>query len=44
MRIVVANRDPITGHPVEDDYKPVFDRSLMSVPAPIGVATEPADV
>lgn len=32
-----ANRDPLTGHPASDLYKPLFSRIVHSVPAPWGL-------
>jgi hemerythrin-like domain-containing protein len=36
-----ANRDPLTGHPVPDVYRPLFSKIVMTAPAPIGLG--PAD-
>ena len=36
-----ANRDPLTGHPADDVYKPLFRRIVMQAPAPVGLG-EPA--
>lgn len=33
----VANRDPLTGHEPEDDYRELFSRIVNAVPAPIGL-------
>ena len=32
-----ANRDPLTGHEASDEYRPLFQKILMSAPAPIGL-------
>ena len=32
-----ANRDPLTGHEPDDEYRPLFTRILMHAPAPIGL-------
>lgn len=32
-----ANRDPATGHPVDDVYRPLFSKIAMMAPAPIGL-------
>ena len=32
-----ANRDPLTGHPPETDYRALFSRIVNQVPAPIGL-------
>ena len=32
-----ANRDPLTGHPVPDEYRPLFSKIVMTAPAPIGL-------
>jgi hemerythrin-like domain-containing protein len=32
-----TNRDPLTGHAVDDVYRPLFSRIVMSAPAPIGL-------
>lgn len=32
-----ANRDPLTGHEPEDDYRGLFSRIVNAVPAPIGL-------
>lgn len=32
-----ANRDPLTGHEPEDDYRELFSRIVNAVPAPIGL-------
>lgn len=34
------NRDPLTGHPVPDAYRPLFSRIVMTAPAPIGLGPE----
>jgi len=34
-----ANRDPLTGHPPEADYRELFSRIVNSVPAPIGLGS-----
>lgn len=34
-----ANRDPATGHPVDDVYRPLFTRITMNAPSPIGLGT-----
>lgn len=33
-----ANLDPLTGHPAEDAYRPLFQKILSAAPAPIGLA------
>lgn len=32
-----ANRDPLTGHEPDDDYRALFSRIVNAVPAPIGL-------
>jgi hemerythrin-like domain-containing protein len=32
-----ANRDPLTGHEPEDEYRPLFQRILAMAPAPVGL-------
>jgi hemerythrin-like domain-containing protein len=32
-----ANRDPLTGHPASDEFKPLFHKIVMTAPAPIGL-------
>lgn len=32
-----SNRDPLTGHEPEDEYRPLFSRIVNRVPAPIGL-------
>lgn len=32
-----ANRDPLTGHPPDEDYRALFTRIVNTVPAPIGL-------
>jgi hemerythrin-like domain-containing protein len=32
-----SNRDPLTGHPADDTYRPLFSKIVMSAPAPIGL-------
>lgn len=32
-----ANRDPLTGHEPEDDYRELFSRIVNAIPAPIGL-------
>ena len=32
-----ANRDPLTGHPAESAFQPLFQKILRSAPAPIGL-------
>ena len=32
-----ANRDPLTGHEPEDDYRALFSRIVNSLPAPLGL-------
>jgi len=32
-----ANRDPLTGHPPEEQYRSLFQKVLAAVPAPIGL-------
>jgi hemerythrin-like domain-containing protein len=41
-----ANRDPLTGHEPEDEYRELFTRIVNTVPAPIGLggATKTAKV
>ena len=34
-----ANRDPLTGHEPEEDYRALFTRIVNIVPAPIGLGT-----
>lgn len=34
-----ANRDPLTGHPPDEDYRALFTRIVNAVPAPIGLGT-----
>ena len=34
-----ANRDPLTGHEADGEYRPLFNRILMHAPAPIGLGT-----
>jgi hemerythrin-like domain-containing protein len=34
-----ANRDPLTGHAPEDEYRALFTRIVNAVPAPIGLGT-----
>lgn len=36
-----ANRDPLTGHEPEDDYRALFSRIVNALPAPLGLG--PAD-
>jgi hemerythrin-like domain-containing protein len=31
------NRDPLTGHEPEDDYRPLFTRIVNRAPAPVGL-------
>lgn len=31
------HRDPLTGHPAQPDYQPLFQRILMHAPAPVGL-------
>ncbi|NML16229.1 hemerythrin domain-containing protein [Azohydromonas caseinilytica] len=33
----LSHRDPLTGHPPEDVYQPLFSRILNTAPAPIGL-------
>ena len=33
----LANRDPLTGHEPDPDYRALFSRIVNSVPAPIGL-------
>lgn len=33
----LQNRDPLTGHPPEDEYRGLFSRIVSQVPAPIGL-------
>jgi len=35
-----ANRDPLTGHEPEPDYRSLFTRIVSAVPAPIGLGPE----
>lgn len=32
-----ANRDPLTGHPPDEEYRALFTRIVNSIPAPIGL-------
>jgi len=32
-----ANRDPLTGHEPEDDYRALFSRIVNTLPAPLGL-------
>jgi len=32
-----ANRDPLTGHPTPDEFRPLFSRIVRWAPAPIGL-------
>jgi hemerythrin-like domain-containing protein len=32
-----ANRDPLTGHQPEDDYRNLFSRIVNALPAPLGL-------
>ena len=32
-----AHADPLTGHPAQPDYAPLFQRILMHAPAPVGL-------
>ena len=32
-----ANRDPLTGHEPQDEYRPLFRKIVMNAPAPIGL-------
>ena len=32
-----ANRDPLTGHEPEDEYRPLFSRIVNMAPAPVGL-------
>jgi hemerythrin-like domain-containing protein len=32
-----SNRDPLTGHPPDDEYRALFSRIVNTVPAPIGL-------
>ena len=41
-RAFAANRDPLTGHPVEDVYRPLFSKIVQTAPAPIGLGPETA--
>ena len=36
-----ANRDPLTGHEPEDEYRALFTRFVNMVPAPIGLGPAP---
>jgi hemerythrin-like domain-containing protein len=33
-----SNRDPLTGHPVSDEYRALFSKIVATAPAPIGLA------
>ena len=33
----IANRDPLTGHEPEDDYRALFSRIVNALPAPLGL-------
>jgi hemerythrin-like domain-containing protein len=33
----LAHRDPLTGHAPADEFRPVFDRIVRALPAPIGL-------
>ena len=35
-----ANRDPLTGHEPEDDYRALFSRIVNALPAPLGLGEE----
>ncbi|HET9644264.1 MAG TPA: hemerythrin domain-containing protein, partial [Burkholderiaceae bacterium] len=35
-----ANRDPLTGHPAIDVYRPLFSKIVNTAPAPIGLGPE----
>ncbi|MES2534041.1 MAG: hemerythrin domain-containing protein [Pseudomonadota bacterium] len=39
-RAFEANRDPLTGHPPEADYRALFTRIVNVLPAPIGLGDE----
>lgn len=32
-----ANKDPLTGHPADEEYQPLFRKIVMTAPAPIGL-------
>ena len=32
-----ANRDPLTGHEPDDDYRALFSRIVNALPAPLGL-------
>jgi hemerythrin-like domain-containing protein len=36
-RAFAANRDPLTGHTVDDVYRPLFSKIVNTAPAPIGL-------
>jgi hypothetical protein len=35
----LANRDPLTGHEPDQEYRPLFTRILNTAPAPIGLGS-----
>jgi hemerythrin-like domain-containing protein len=41
-RAFAANRDPLTGHPVDDVYRPLFSKIVHTAPAPIGLGSAAA--
>jgi hemerythrin-like domain-containing protein len=34
-----ANRDPLTGHEPEDEYRALFSRIVNALPAPLGLGS-----
>ena len=36
----LSNRDPLTGHPPAEDYRPLFSKIVLTAPAPIGLGPE----
>jgi len=32
-----SNRDPLTGHPPDEDYRLLFSRIVNAIPSPIGL-------
>jgi hypothetical protein len=36
-RAFEGGRDPLTGYPPPDEYRPLFQRIAMTAPAPIGL-------
>src|SRR2546429_402970 len=41
-RAFAANRDPLTGHPADDVYRPLFSKIVRTAPAPIGLGAAAA--